>query len=69
MRRTVAALSVRSFAVLWAGSLGATIGFFMSTVTQAIVAFELTGRSGPEAVARYLGSLVEAREGELAAAG
>lgn len=46
MRRTFAALSVRSFAVLWAGSLGATTGFFMSTVTQAIVAFELTGRNG-----------------------
>ncbi|MDA0351257.1 MAG: MFS transporter [Chloroflexi bacterium] len=46
MRRSFAALSIRSFAILWAGSLGSMTGFFMSTVVQAIVAFDLTGRNG-----------------------
>ena len=46
MHGPFAALSIRSFAILWTGSLGSTTGFFMSTIVQAIVAFELTGRNG-----------------------
>ena len=46
MRGSFAALSVRNFAILWLGSLGTFTAFFMSTVVQAIVAFDLTGRNG-----------------------
>jgi MFS family permease len=40
---TFAALRVRPFRVLWIGTWLAFIGFFMSTVVQSVVAFELTG--------------------------
>ncbi len=40
---TFAALSGRNFRLLWAGSLLAFIAFFMSTVVQSVVAFDLTG--------------------------
>ena len=40
---TFAALTVRPFRVLWIGTLFAFVGFFMSTVVQSVVAFELTG--------------------------
>lgn len=43
---TFAALKIRNFAILWAGSGVAFTAFFMSTIVQAIVAFELTGRNG-----------------------
>jgi MFS family permease len=45
IRDVFAALSIRNFAVLWAGSLTSFTAFFMSTVVQSIVAFELTGRN------------------------
>jgi MFS family permease len=45
LRDVFAALSIRHFAVLWAGSLTSFTAFFMSTVVQSIVAFELTGRN------------------------
>lgn len=45
MRSSFAALSNRNFAILWLGSLGTFTAFFMSTVVQAIVAFDLTGRN------------------------
>ena len=40
---TFAALSVRPFRILWFGTLGSFIAFFMSTVVQSVVAFELVG--------------------------
>ena len=40
---TFAALRVRSFRVLWIGTLFAFVGFFMSMVVQSVVAFNLTG--------------------------
>jgi MFS family permease len=46
LRTTFAALALRNFAVLWAGSFLAFTAFFMSTVVQAIVAFDLTGKNG-----------------------
>src|SRR3990172_2046008 len=46
LRTTFAALALRNFAVLWAGSFLAFTAFFMSTVGQAIVAFDLTGKNG-----------------------
>lgn len=39
---TFAALSERNFRVLWIGSLLAFIAFFMSTVVQSVVAFDLS---------------------------
>ena len=46
MGSSFAALRVRNYAILWVGSLGTFTAFFMSTIVQAIVAFELTGRNG-----------------------
>ncbi len=40
---TFAALNSRHFRVLWIGSVFAFIAFFMSTVVQAVVAFDLSG--------------------------
>lgn len=42
-RDTFAALAVGHFRVLWLGTLLAFLAFFMSTVVQSVVAFELTG--------------------------
>ena len=43
---TFASLRVREFNILWWGSLLTFTAFFMSTVVQSIVAFELTGKNG-----------------------
>jgi predicted MFS family arabinose efflux permease len=45
LRSSFAALAIRNYAILWVGSLGTFTAFFMSTVVQAIVAFELTERN------------------------
>ena len=45
MRGSFAALAIRNYAILWVGSLGSFTAFFMSTVVQSIVAFELTGKN------------------------
>lgn len=45
IRPTFAALGIRDFRLLWIGALTAFLGFFMSDVVQAVVAFELTGRN------------------------
>jgi MFS family permease len=42
---TFAALRVRDFRVLWAGSWASYIPFFMATIVQSVVAFELTRRN------------------------
>lgn len=41
-----ASLSNRHFRTLWTGSLLAFIGFFMSTIVQGVVAYDLTGKNG-----------------------
>lgn len=46
MRGSFASLAIRNYAILWTGSLATFTAFFMSTVVQAIVAFELTGKNG-----------------------
>lgn len=43
LQDTFAALAVRHFRVLWLGTLLAFLAFFMSTVVQSVVAFQLTG--------------------------
>lgn len=40
-----AALGVRDFRVLWAGTWASYVPFFMTGVVQSVVAFELTGRN------------------------
>jgi len=45
LSETFAALSVRPFRILWTGTLFAFVGFFMSTVVQSVVAFNLTGEN------------------------
>lgn len=40
---TFAAFRIRPFAILWCGSLASFTAFFMSTVVQSVVAFQLTG--------------------------
>ncbi len=42
---TFAALASRNFRTLWTGSLLAFVAFFMSTVVQSVVAFQLTGEN------------------------
>lgn len=44
-RNTFAALENRNFRVLWTGSLLAFVAFFMSTVVQSVVAFDLSGNN------------------------
>lgn len=43
---TFAALNNRQFRTLWLGSALAFVAFFMSTVVQAVVAFDLSGNNG-----------------------
>jgi len=43
---TFAALAVPSFRLLWVGTLLSFLAFFMSTIVQSVVAFDLTGRNG-----------------------
>jgi MFS family permease len=45
LQETFAALAVRPFRVLWLGTLLAFLAFFMSTVVQSVVAFQLTGNN------------------------
>ena len=40
---TFAALALRHFRVLWVGTLTSFVGFFMSTVVNSVVAFDLAG--------------------------
>lgn len=46
LHRTFLSLSNHHFRTLWAGSLFSFVAFFMSTVVQAVVAFDLTGNNG-----------------------
>ncbi|MEM7413293.1 MAG: MFS transporter [Myxococcota bacterium] len=41
--QTFAALSLRHFRILWLGSFSSFLGFFMSTVVNSVVAFDLAG--------------------------
>jgi len=42
---TFAALQIRNFRILWTGTVLAFLAFFMSTVVQSVVAYDLTGRN------------------------
>lgn len=43
LESTFAALRLRHFRILWIGTLGSHLAFFMSTVVQSVVAFDLIG--------------------------
>jgi MFS family permease len=45
LESTFAALRLRDFRILWIGTLGSHLAFFMSTVVQSVVAFELIGNN------------------------
>jgi MFS family permease len=53
--RTFAALGVRDFRVMWLGTWASYIPFFMATIVQSVVAFELAGTN------RAVGSVVFAQ--------
>ncbi len=59
--RTFAALSVRDFRVMWVGTWASYIPFFMGTVVQSVVAFQLAG------VNRAVGAVVFAQGVAMAA--
>ena len=40
---TFASLGIRAFRVLWFGTIGSFVAFFMSMIVQSVVAFEITG--------------------------
>jgi MFS family permease len=42
LRATFAALQIRDYRILWIGTLLSFLAFFMSTIVQSVVAFELT---------------------------
>ncbi len=46
LRTTFAAFEIRDFRILWLGTIFSFVAFFMSTVVQHVVAFELTGTNG-----------------------
>jgi MFS family permease len=58
---TFAALSVRDFRVMWAGTWASYIPFFMGTIVQSVVAFQLAG------VNRAVGAVVFAQGVAMAA--
>ena len=68
MRNSFASLSIRPFAILWAGSIGSMTAFFMSTVVQAIVAFDLTGKNSAVGVVLFGSGLASAFLGPLGGA-
>ena len=45
LESTFAALRLRHFRILWIGTLSSHLAFFMSTVVQSVVAFELIGNN------------------------
>jgi MFS family permease len=60
---TFAALAVRDFRVMWLGTWASYIPFFMSTIVQSVVAFELAGTN------RAVGAVVFAQGVAMSALG
>jgi MFS family permease len=46
LEQTFAALAIAPFRILWLGILTSFLAFFMSTIVNSVVAFELTGENG-----------------------
>jgi MFS family permease len=59
--RTFAALAVRDFRVMWAGTWASYVPFFMGTIVQSVVAFQLAGTN------RAVGTVVFAQGVAMAA--
>jgi MFS family permease len=68
VRSSFASLTIRPFAILWLGSIGSMTAFFMSTVVQAIVAFDLTGKNSAVGVVLFASGLASAFLGPLGGA-
>src|SRR5258705_5436228 len=56
---TFAALAIAPFRVLWLGTLTSFLAFFMSTVVNSVVAFQLTGSN------RAVGTVIFAQGGAM----
>lgn len=65
---TFAALRIRNFRLLWVGSLFAFAAFFMSTVVQSVVAFDLTGNNSSVGVVVFAQGVAQTLLGPLGGA-
>jgi MFS family permease len=65
---TFAALAVGPFRLLWFGTLLAFLAFFMSTVVQSVVAFDLTGRNDAVGVVVFAQGITMALLGPIGGA-
>ncbi|MCE7926989.1 MAG: MFS transporter [Dehalococcoidia bacterium] len=65
---TFAALRIRNFRLLWIGSLLAFAAFFMSTVVQSVVAFDLTGNNSSVGVVVFAQGVAQTILGPLGGA-
>jgi MFS family permease len=65
---TFAALRERNFRVLWIGTIASYIAFFMSTIVQSVVAFELVGTNRAVGVVVFAQGLAMAVLGPLGGA-
>lgn len=65
---TFSALRVPRFRHLWAGTVASYVGFFMSTIVQSVVAFEITGRNRAVGIVVFAQGLAMAFLGPLGGA-
>jgi MFS family permease len=66
---TFAALSVRDFRVMWAGTWASYVPFFMGTIVQSVVAFQLAGTNRAVGVVVFAQGLAMAALAPLGGAG
>ena len=58
---TFAAFAIAPFRVLWLGTLTSFLAFFMSTVVNSVVAFQLTGSNRAVGTVIFAQGLVDVR--------
>ena len=68
MESTFAAFRVRPFRILWFGTLLSFVAFFMSTVVQSVVAFELAGTNQAVGIVVFAQGVAMATLGPLGGA-
>jgi MFS family permease len=66
---TFSALRERNFRLLWIGTIASYLAFFMSTIVQSVVAFELSGTNRAVGVVVFAQGLAMAALGPLGGAG
>src|SRR5262245_57493753 len=65
---TVSALQERDFRLLWTGTIASYVAFFMSTIVQSVVAFQLAGTNRAVGVVVFAQGLAMAVLGPLGGA-